>query len=247
MFSCSFETLCLWIVIAYAILGWLVLFGVKLNYGRLSHSIAKVYIDPRWGWFIFEVPNLLWAAYFLFYEGVSLSMGYTLFIAHYINRDIIYPLSLKSHTKVPLEIMLSAFSFTFANGYLQGLANQNPSSSGSYDIMIGCGLFVLGMWTNIHSDSILQRVKDKLQKEHTGKKYARVDEFLFKYVSNPNYFGEVIEWIGYAVVVGHPYAFLFAASTASILTPAALVRSKWNKENIKNYPKERKAIVPYII
>lgn len=64
----------------------------------------------------------------------------------------------------------------------------------------------------------------------------RIDQFLFKYIANPNYLGEVIEWIGYALVSGHPYAFLFAFSTINVLTPAAMVRSQWNKKNIANYP-----------
>lgn len=115
---------CLAMVVGYSILGWLVLTGIKINYGRLSNSMAKIYFSPRIGWFVFEVPNLVWACYFLFYLQNPLTVPYFLFIAHYINRDIIYPLRLKSTTKVPLEILLSAFSFTFANGYLQGIANQ---------------------------------------------------------------------------------------------------------------------------
>jgi 3-oxo-5-alpha-steroid 4-dehydrogenase 1 len=59
---------------------------------------------------------------------------------------------------------------------------------------------------------------------------------LFKYVANPNYFGEVIEWAGYAIASGHFCAWLFVFSTINILTPAAMVRSKWNKKNISNYP-----------
>lgn len=94
--------ICLGIVVGYSILGWLVLTGIKINYGRLSNSLAKVYFSPRIGWFVFEVPNLIWAAYFLFYLKNPLTLPYALFIIHYINRDIIYPLRLKSTTKVPL-------------------------------------------------------------------------------------------------------------------------------------------------
>lgn len=75
----------------------------------------------------------------------------------------------------------------------------------------------------------------------------RIDQFLFKYVANPNYLGEIIEWVGYALVSGHPYAVLFAFSTLNVLTPAALVRSRWNKQNIPAYPQERKAIFPFLL
>jgi hypothetical protein len=90
------------IVIGYTVMGWLVLTGIKIGYGRMSNSFAKVYLSPKIGWFVFEIPNLLWACYFLFYLGDKLTLPYVLFIIHYINRDIIYPLRLKSTTKVPL-------------------------------------------------------------------------------------------------------------------------------------------------
>jgi hypothetical protein len=83
----------------------------------------NLYLNPKFAWFLFEIPNLLWATYFILYKGHPLSFGFLLFIIHYINRDIIYPLSLKTTTKVPFEIALNAFIFTFANGFLQGTAN----------------------------------------------------------------------------------------------------------------------------
>lgn len=159
----SLEEICVWTVLGFAVLGWLVLAGIKLNYGRLSSSLAKIYIDPRIGWFVFEVPNLLWAGYFLL-RGDPLSLGFLLFIVHYVNRDIIYPLRLKTQTKVPLEIMLSAFCFTAANGYLQGLANAETSNHSILLKTAGVVLFFSGMGINIHSDNILQAAKEKLLK-----------------------------------------------------------------------------------
>lgn len=40
---------------------------------------------------------------------------------------------------------------------------------------------------------------------------------------------------------------MFAFSTFNVLVPAAMVRSKWNKQNIASYPQERKAIFPFIL
>ena len=124
MLDLTFETICLAIVIGYSIFGWLVLTNIKLNYGRLKNSLLSIDIPPRLSWFLFELPNLIWVIYFLFFRKDTLTLSYSLFIIHYINRDIIYPLRLKSPTALPLEIVLSAFSFTLANGYLQSIANQ---------------------------------------------------------------------------------------------------------------------------
>lgn len=151
----SLENICILIIIAYTLFGWLVAVGIKIGYGRLKNRWLKLEFPPRISWFLFEVPNLIWAAYFLFYLGDSLSAGYILFIIHYINRDIIYPLRMKTTNKVPIEIIVAATSFTFANGYIQGLANQlNLADTKSILILkvIGFVLFFVGMGINIKSD-----------------------------------------------------------------------------------------------
>jgi hypothetical protein len=42
-------------------------------------------------------------------------------------------------------------------------------------------------------------------------------------------------------------SFLFFFSTLNILVAGAIPRNKWNKENIKDYPPKRKAVIPFII
>jgi hypothetical protein len=63
--------------------------------------------------------------------------------------------------------MLSAFSFTFGNGYLQGIANQEYVPQSNLILAVGVFVFFLGMWINIRSDNILQAAKEKLVKEGT--------------------------------------------------------------------------------
>ena len=87
---------------------------------------------------------------------------------HYINRDIVYPWRMQSTTKVPLEILLSAFSFTFANGFIQALASQRYIPGPAWRTLLGVLLFAAGMTINIHSDNILQAAKQKLQKHGEG-------------------------------------------------------------------------------
>ena len=155
----DFYTISLVFVVGYALFGWLIPLGIKINYGRLKNSLTSWDLDPKLAWFLFEVPNLIWAVYFLFIKGDTLSLGYGLFIIHYINRDIIYPLRLKTTTKVPLEITLAAFSFTLSNGYLQGTANPQAVNSSTFCKIIGTIIFFTGMYINIRSDNILQKAK----------------------------------------------------------------------------------------
>lgn len=72
-----------------------------------------------------ETPNLGISSYFIMKalknNEISL-MNYvliSLFLIHYINRTIIYPLRLgKSSKKMPIEIIMFGFGFTFANSYI---------------------------------------------------------------------------------------------------------------------------------
>ena len=102
IYGVSLEIVCIVVVLFFTAFGWLVPLGVKIGYGRLKNSFVKFEVEPRLAWFLFEVPNLIWAFYFLVIRQDKLTLGYGLFILHYINRDIIYPLRLKTKNKVPL-------------------------------------------------------------------------------------------------------------------------------------------------
>ena len=162
----SMYNISILIIVAYTIFGWLVPLGVNIGYGRVKGSILKVQFDPKISWFLFEVANLIWAIYFIFVQGDSLSLGYILFIIHYINRDIIYPLRMKTTNKVPLDLIFAATSFTTANGYLQGIANQKYQQVHGGNLVlriVGVVVFFIGMAINIKSDSILQAAKQRIK------------------------------------------------------------------------------------
>lgn len=153
------------VVIGFAIAGWLFPFNSPINYGKLKKSVSNIEIGPRLNWFLMELPNLIWAFYFVFVKGNPITIGYALFILHYINRDIVYPLMMKTNTKVPIEVTLSAALFTTANGYLQGICNQSAHhfKSGNFLIKIlGIAVFFIGFYINLKSDSILRKAKHKL-------------------------------------------------------------------------------------
>ena len=70
---------------------------------------------------------------------------------------------------------------------------------------------------------------------------------MFEYVSCPNYMGEIIEWFGFALSTQNFAAILFAFNTLAIIGSRALESHKWYKKNFKNYPEDRKALIPYLI
>lgn len=151
------EQWCVAILVGYSISGWIVLTDIKLvNYGRFLCSISKIHAPARISWLMLGIPNWLLFIYFLLYKRLSLSLPYGLFLVHYIHRDIIYPLTMKSTTSMPIEIICYSIMCKFASAYLQGIANQQWVGITLLQGTIGLILFVAGMWINVRSDGILQ-------------------------------------------------------------------------------------------
>ena len=60
---------------------------------------------------------------------------------------------------------------------------------------LGLSLFLLGMAINIHSDSVMRSLRPPGE---TG--YRIPYGGLYSCISAPNYFGETLEWCGFAAV-----------------------------------------------
>lgn len=81
-------------------------------------------INPKLAWFLFESPNLVWCifAYFhrnknVFDEHYANIILFGVFVIHYVNRCILYPLQMKrGSSTVNLAIFSSAFFFCCING-----------------------------------------------------------------------------------------------------------------------------------
>ncbi|TKS85368.1 3-oxo-5-alpha-steroid 4-dehydrogenase 2 [Collichthys lucidus] len=70
---------------------------------------------------------------------------------------------------------------------------------------------------------------------------------LFEYVSGANYLGEIVEWFGYAVATWSLPALSFAVFSLCFIGPRAYYHHRFYKEKFKDYPKFRKALVPFIL
>lgn len=167
-----------------------------------------------------------------------------LWIGHYTNRTIIYPLRIKTQgKKMPVFIVVSALIFNgvngFINGYYLGFIGTDGHLITSVHVVIGIMLFFAGMTINIRSDNYLI----SLRKRHSG--YQIPQGGLFKYVSCPNHFGEILEWTGFAVIGWNLPAASFAIWTFCNLVPRALNHHSWYKLKFRDYPK-RWAVIPYI-
>ena len=147
---------------------------------------------------------------------------------------------------MPMVIVFSAIFFSFINGYIIGyylgnFATYTTSWLNDPRFIIGISLFFIGVFINISSDNKLIKLK---KPGETG--YKIPFGGLFKYLSVPNLFGEIIEWTGYAIATWSLPTASFAIWTFANLLPRGMDHHKWYLQNFKDYPKERKAIIPKI-
>ncbi len=240
----------LWIGIA------LVIFPVQLfitaPYGRHSKRTWGPMINNRLGWIIMELPALL--IFVLMIIAAKDSVNLVVWIVssfwtmHYIHRSLIFPFRIKTgNKKMPILIMLFAVIFNSVNGFINGYWLGNFSSytlDWIFDIrfILGALLFISGFIINQFHDRILI----KLRRNNTNG-YQIPYGGLFKYISCPNFFGEMIEWAGFAILVWSLPALAFFVWTFINLLPRAIDHHKWYKKQFKDYPISRKSIIPYIL
>lgn len=243
-----------WLWIGLAVIVCIILFFVKAPFGRHTSTKFGAMISNQIGWIVMEIPSLLIMLYFLFFGSRSFSslawFPMLLWILHYLHRSVIYPFRIKpTPKKMPAVIAGSAIFFNVMNAGLNGyylgeLSTPEQYSSGwlsSPSFIIGLILFVIGMGINLYSDIILINLR---KPGETG--YVIPNKFLFKYVASPNLMGEIIEWIGFAILVWSLPAFSFMIWTMANLIPRARNHFQWYRERFPEYPKDRKILVPGI-
>ena len=240
-----------WIWIAAALVTFIVLLRITAPYGRHTKSSWGPLIDNKLGWFIMEFFVLIVLSYFVItgsnVQSVANFIIIGFFALHYVNRSIIFPLRIKTNgKKMPVSIMLMAMFFNLNNGFLIGyyLGEFRVYSLDwlqTPQFIIGTLIFAVGMFINWHSDTLLIHLR---KPGETGYKIPKGG--LFNYVSCPNLFGETIEWAGFAILTWSLPGLAFFVWTFANLIPRAISHHKWYQEKFPDYPKERKAVFPFL-
>jgi hypothetical protein len=250
----TFNTLVyIWIIMALVTFPFVL--KVKAPYGRHTKTGWGPMIDNRLGWIMMEAPSLIMITVF-FLTGNGEKPGLTwlffgLFAFHYINRTLIFPFRLRTlGKKMPVSIALMAVFFNLVNGFLNGYYLGNIATTALYPpdfftdprLVLGLVLFSVGFYINWQADHILINLR---KPGETG--YQIPDKGLFRWISCPNHFGEIIEWSGFAIMTGSMPGLSFAIWTFVNLLPRALQHHQWYKNNFSRYPADRKAIFPGIL
>lgn len=221
-------------------------------YGRHARPGWGPTVSARTGWLIMESPAVF--AFLAFYavgthraETVPLVL-LALWQLHYVNRTLIYPFRLRSAGRpMPLSIAAMGASFNVLNAWLNA---TQISELGSYPaawladprFLAGAALFLIGFTLNVRADNVLLALRAPGQ---TG--YRVPHGALHDHVAAPNYFGELLEWGGFALATWSLAGLAFFVYTAANLVPRALSNLRWYRAQFPDYPRTRKAIIPFVL
>ena len=231
------------------------LFFVDAGYGKFYQPKWGPSVDNRLGWVLMEAPVfiamlLLW--WFSDRRTDTVRVVFLLlFELHYFHRSFIFPLQIRGRSLMPLSIILMGALFNTLNAFMQGgwifylsPAEMYPASwLKSLPFILGAVVFFFGMSVNIGSDTIIRNLRKPGDTAHYLPKGG-----MFRYVTSANYFGEFIEWVGFAILTWSGSGAVFALWTFANLAPrAARIYDMYSRE----FPDEldtskTKRMIPFI-
>jgi len=237
-----------WSILAAVV--FILLFFFPAPYGRYSRSGWGPVIPDRIGWIVMEAPSaLVFALCFLVGEhrdSITAWVFLGAWLFHYVYRAFIYPIRRRSAGRsMPLSVVMMAIGFNGVNGYLNG--RYLFTFSGGYPnswlmtppFLLGAALFAAGLIVNRRSDRTLHDLRGA---DEIG--YRIPQGGFYRWISSPNYFGEIVEWTGWAIGTWSLAGLSFALWTAANLAPRARSNHVWYQQQFPEYPEERKALIP---
>lgn len=255
--SVAAHPLYTWTVVGVVIAGivaFLVLSFVSAPYGRHLREGWGPTMNATVLWVVMEAPSPLSFAIVYFMSDNAfkpiplLLLG--IYMVHYLYRSFIYPFRMRGgHKRKPILTGFLAISFNIANGSTNAFAitELSPhllSTAWLADprFIAGVLVFAAGYAINHQSDAILRNLRKP------GESGYRIPYGgFYRWVSSPNYFGELIEWTGFALAAWTVPAAVFVFFTAANLVPRAFSNHRWYLEHFSDYPKDRRALIPYLL
>ncbi|MDO4758839.1 MAG: DUF1295 domain-containing protein [Rikenellaceae bacterium] len=242
------------VMAALAVVVFVALHFVEAGYGYLFNPKFGRPIANKVGWVLMESPVfiamiVLWWLSDRRFEAGPLAL-LLLFQSHYFHRSFIFPMRLRGNSKMPLGIVVMGMLFNTLNALMQGgwifyLAPETfyVDWLAKPCFWIGAVIFLVGMAINLHSDHIIR----SLRKEGDTRHYIPYGG-MFRYVTSANYFGEVTEWVGFAIASWSWAGVVFVLWTFANLAPrAASLRRRYEQEFGEEFTRlNRKRIIPFI-
>lgn len=249
-----FQTIA-YTMLILAVFVFLVLQKVTAGYGIAYSRKWGPALPNRIGWILMECPVfiamiLIWISSPRRAE-LPLVVMTSLFLLHYFQRSFIFPLLMKGKSRMPLVIILLGVCFNLVNAYLIGGWLFYVSPADTYPVswlssplfIIGTIIFFVGMAVNCHSDYIIRHLRKPGDTRHYIPRGG-----MYRYVTSANYFGEIVEWTGFAILTWSLPGLVFLVWTFANLGPRARsLHARYISEFGDEYADlGRRYIIPFI-
>lgn len=245
-------------LVGMSILAVIVFFAlnkITAGYGMMYTRRWGPAIDNKTGWILMESPVFFAMLALWWFSGRRTEtvplVFLILFELHYFQRSFIFPLLMRGHSKMPLTIILSGICFNLLNALMQGGWIFYVSPAGRYPVswlyswqfIAGTIVFFTGMAINLHSDNIIRHLRKPGDTAHYIPRGG-----MYNYVCCANYFGEFVEWCGFALLTWSWAGAVFALWTFANLAPRARkINEKYKTEFGDQYTKlGLKSMIPFI-
>lgn len=238
-----------------AVVVFFALYHIDAGYGKFYHHSWGPAINNKTGWMLMETPVfvamlLLWL--FSPRRADPVRFAFLLiFELHYFQRSFIFPLLIKGRSKMPLSIIAMGIMFNSLNALMQGGWIFYISPEEMYPLswfadprfIGGTLMFAAGMFINLQSDNIIRHLRKPGDNKHYLPKGG-----MFRYVTSANYLGELMEWIGFAILTWSWSGAVFALWTFANLCPrAARIYEHYKSEFGDELDTKRvKRMIPFI-
>ena len=249
-------------MMAMAFVVFVSLYFVTAGYGQFRSQSWGWSINNKIAWMLMEAPVFIVMLLIWLYSD-RCSDGFVqkwdlpqlvlfcLFELHYFQRSFIFPWLITGKSRMPIAIMLMGITFNVINGLLQGgglywFPNPDFQEGASYllrwNAIVGIALFLVGMAINWHSDHVIRHLRQPGDTRH-----YLPQKGMYRYVTSANYFGEILEWTGFAIAAATPVAWVFPLWTAANLVPRAhAIYNRYREEFGKEALAGRKRVIPFV-
>ena len=238
-----------------AVIVFVALYFVTAGYGVFYNKKWGFAIPNKIGWILMESPVFIAMILLCVLSERDTNLVCLIFLIlfeiHYFHRSFIFPFLIRGKSVMPLSVILMGMVFNTLNALMQGGWIFYVSPVNMYEIswlttpqfIIGTIIFFTGMIVNIHSDYIIRHLRKPGDTNHYLPKKG-----MFRYVTSANYFGEFVEWLGFAILTWSLSGAVFALWTFANLAPrAAKIYDNYKKEfGDELDTKKVKRILPFI-
>lgn len=249
-------------MMAMAVVVFICLYFVTAGYGQFCTRSWGWSINNKVAWMLMEAPVFI-VMLLIWLHSDSRSGGATLkwhlpqfvlfclFELHYFQRSFVFPWLIKGKSRMPIAIVLMGITFNVINGLLQGgglywFPNPDFQEGAAYllrwNAVAGIVIFLVGMGINWHSDHVIRHLRKPGDTRH-----YLPQKGMYRYVTSANYFGEILEWTGFAIAAATPVAWVFPLWTAANLVPRAhAIYNRYLEEFGRKALAGRKRVIPFL-